>query len=243
MFKEERFDKILEILNEENYVSADKLAKILYVSLPTIRRDLSALDKQGLIIRSHGGAKKIGLEKTVMPVEFRKTQNFKDKRALCERAVKFIEDESIIFIDASTTTMQMTDFISPSSRITVITNSIIVSSVLTKKGIKTYLTGGELQQNSMCYAGAFAESFVRQFNYSAVFFSCHGVDKKGNIVDTSLTETNLRKVLIAQTKKSVFLCDKTKFLVSAPFNLAKLSEIDVVITNDKNLKLKSAIKV
>ena len=117
MLKEERYDKILEILKAENYVSAKYLAKTLFVSLPTIRRDLSALDKRGLIIRSHGGAKKLGEEKVVTPVEFRKTLNFKEKRKLCERASRFIGDDYIVFIDASTTTLQMTDFINPNGKI------------------------------------------------------------------------------------------------------------------------------
>ena len=237
MLKEERYDKILEILDKENYITAEKLSKALYVSLPTIRRDLNALDKRGLIIRSHGGAKKISDEKTVMPVEFRKSINYKEKRKLCEKAVSLIKENSVIFIDASTTTLQMTDFISANSRITVVTNSIIVSSILTKKGVKTYLTGGELQQNSMCYAGAFAESFARQFNYDMVFFSCHGVDKNLNIVDTSLEETNLRRVLLNQTNKSIFLCDSSKFGLTATYNLANIKDITTIITDEKSLNL------
>ena len=243
MLKEERQEKILEILEEENYITAVKLAKTLYASLPTIRRDLNELARKELIIRHHGGAKKINPDKAVMPVEFRKTVNYKEKRKLCERAVKLIKDNYIIFIDASTTTLQMVDFIPPNSPITVVTNSILVSSMLTKKGVKNYLTGGELQQNSMCYAGVFSENFIKNFNFNAVFFSCHGVDEKLNIVDTSLLETSLRKALISQSERSVFLCDGSKFNVKAPYNLINLNEIDFVITNNNLVDIKNAIIV
>ena len=112
-----------------------------------------------------------------------------------------------------------------------------------KKGIKNYLTGGEMQQNSMCYAGPFAENFIRQFNFNLAFISCHGVDENYNIVDTSLPETPLRKTLLSQTRKSIFLCDNSKFGVKAPYNLANLNEIDVVITDKLDLELKNALLV
>ena len=135
----------------------------------------------------------------------------------------------------------MTDFINASSQITVVTNSILVSTILTKKGVKNFLTGGEMQQNSMCYAGVFAENFIRQFNFNAVFLSCHGVDENYNIVDTSLSETSLRRTLLNQTDKSVFLCDSSKFGVNAPYNLANLNELDFVVTDKKDLSIKNAL--
>ncbi len=243
MLKEERQEKILQILEEENYITASKLAKTLYVSLPTIRRDLAELAQKELILRNHGGAKKLDSEKVVMPFEFRKTINYKEKRKLCEKACSLIKDDYIIFIDASTTALQMSEFLRPNSQITVVTNSMLVSTLLTKKGIKNYLTGGELQQNSMCYAGVFAENFIRQFNFNLAFFSCHGVSANNNIVDTSLLETSLRKTMLLQADKSVFLCDSSKFDLNAPYNLAKLSEIDVIITDKKDLKLKNILIV
>ncbi len=243
MLKEERQEKILQILQEENYITASKLAKTLYVSLPTIRRDLAELAQKELILRNHGGAKKLDSEKVVMPFEFRKTINYKEKRKLCERACSLIKDDYIVFIDASTTALQMSEFLRPNSQITVVTNSILVSTLLSKKGIKNYLTGGELQQNSLCYAGVFAEDFIRQFNFNLAFFSCHGVSNAQSIVDTSLLETSLRRTMLSQADKSVFLCDSSKFGVDAPYNLAKLSEIDIIITDNKELNLKNVLIV
>ena len=243
MLKEERQEKILQILEEETYITAEKLSKTLYASLPTIRRDLNELARKQLIIRNHGGAKKINTERIVMPVEFRKTINYKEKRKLCERACALIKDNSLIFIDASTTTLQMTDFLSANQQLTIVTNSILISSILAKKGIKNFLTGGELQQNSLCYAGVFAENFIRQFNFNAVFFSCHGVDESFNVVDTSLSETSLRRTLLSQTDKSIFLCDSSKFGVKAPYNLTSLESLDIVITDKKDLFIKNALLV
>lgn len=231
MIKEERYDKILQILEEENYISAQTLAQKLYVSLPTIRRDLAYLHRRNLIIRSHGGAKKINSEHILLPLAFRKSINQPVKRKLCREAAKLVKDNDIVFIDASTTAVQMADFLSPKSGVTVITNSIPLSISLSKKGIKVYCTGGELQENSLCYAGSFAEDFIRTFNIDIMFFSSSGINKNGMITDVSLPETLFRKVAAKIADKTVFLCDSTKFAISAPYNLMSLEDVDYVITD------------
>ena len=231
MIKEERYDKIVEILEEKNYVSATFLSKALFVSMPTIRRDLGELSRRGLITRTHGGAKSIDKRHIVLPVDYRKTQNLAIKKALCQKAAKLIKNKDIIFIDASTTASQLDEYIKPELSVTVITNSIPLSLSLKKKGIKVYCTGGEVQENSLCYAGGYAESFVGNFNFDFCFFSCTGVDKNGYIVDVSEIETHLRNATIKTSKKSVFICDSSKFSVSAPYKLMPLSECDYVLSD------------
>ena len=231
MLKEERYDKILEILENENYVSASTLSKRLYVSLPTIRRDLGELSRRGLILRSHGGATKSVAGCTVTPISFRKSVNIASKRKLAKRAVEFIDENDIIFMDASTTALQMADYIPTGKNITVVTNSIPLCTLLMKKGIKTYCTGGEMQENSLCYAGTYSESFVRNFNFDLMFFSCHCITLKGIIADTSEAETNLRKAVIAQSKNTVFLCDGSKLGLNAPYNLCMAGSVSNIITD------------
>lgn len=231
MLKEERYDQILAILEKEKYASAQKLSKQLYVSLPTIRRDLGELRRRGKIIRSHGGAKIVEAENIVAPLDFRKTVHAAEKRALCRRAAEMVKDYNIIFIDASTTTLQMADFLGDKKGITVITNGIPLATLLVQKGIKTYCTGGEIFENSLAHFGSFAEEFIQRFNIDILFFSCHGVNENGMLTDPSLPETQIRKVAIHQSKKTVFLCDETKFSLSTPYNLVSIQTIDHIITN------------
>lgn len=232
MLKEERYDKILEIVETKNYVSTNELSKLLYVSLPTIRRDLAELHRRKLLLRHFGGAKKISSEHTVSPVDFRKSVNIAEKRKICKIAASYVGDSDIIFIDASTTAMQMAEFLSEKKQITVITNGLPLATRLVKAGIKTYATGGEMVENSLAYAGSFSEEFVRKFNIDTAFFSSYGVDSSGMIVDTSLPETQLRRTVINQAKKSIFLCDKSKFSLTAPYNLIHKDNVDVFITDD-----------
>ena len=125
----------------------------------------------------------------------------------------------------------MADFLSEKKGITVITNGIPLATLLVKKGIKTYCTGGEIFENSLAHFGSFAEEFIQKFNIDILFFSCHGINEKGMLTDPSLPETQIRKVAINQSKKTVFLCDKTKFSLSTPYNLVYVGTIDCIITN------------
>lgn len=236
MLKEERYDRILALLEEEGYVSAAALSKKLFVSLPTVRRDLAELQKRSLIVRSHGGAKKIQPEHIVAPLNFRKTVHAAQKRALCRAAAELVQDNDILFIDASTTTLQMADFLSEKKQITVITNGIPLATVLSSKGIRTFCTGGEIFGNSLAQFGSFAEEFIQRFNIDLLFFSCHGVNEKGILTDPSLPETQIRKIAIGQAKKTVFLCDETKLSLSTPYNLIPIRKLDVVITDSPKVK-------
>ena len=133
MLKDERYEEILKILDSEKYISSRELAKRVYVSMPTIRRDLNYLEKKKRIVRNHGGARKVNAEHTVTPIDFRETVNTAEKRILCEAAAELIKEDSVIFLDGSTTVMQISEFISTKKNITVITNGIPLSVLFIKK--------------------------------------------------------------------------------------------------------------
>ena len=87
----------------------------------------------------------------------------------------------------------------------------------------------------MAHFGSFAEDFIRRFNIDIIFFSCHGVNENGMLTDPSLPETQIRRVAIGQAKKTVFLCDKTKFNLSTPYNLVPIQSLDCIITDAQDI--------
>ncbi|MBO5010452.1 MAG: DeoR/GlpR transcriptional regulator [Clostridia bacterium] len=232
MLKEERYDKILELLDEEMYTSAQNLANRLYVSMPTIRRDLAELDSRGLLIRSHGGAKRLNSEHILMPANHRKSISPNEKRRICKKAASLITEKSVIFIDASTTALNIAEYLTERSLVTVVTNSVKLALTLSTRGIKCYTTGGELQNNSYGFAGSYAEEMISKFNFDFMFFSSHGINDSGMIVDTtSPAENFLRQAVCRLSAKKVFLAVHTKFGQQAQFNLMPLDDVDIVITD------------
>ncbi len=230
MFKKERQQEILNIVKEKKFVSVSKLSKLLYVSLPTIRRDLAELERNGMVVRSRGGAMHLTEGSYEIPLDFRTGCNVHEKIDMCKKAARLISDGDIIYIDASSSTIHIADFIT-ARNITAVTNGMPAAVRLIKKGIKTYFTGGEVLPASLGCGGAFSESIASAFNYNLAFFSSYGVNENGMIVDTSLVETALRKVIFKNCERKVFIYTKNKENLSAPYNVIELTDVDIIITD------------
>ena len=115
--------------------------------------------------------------------------------------------------------------------LTVITNSITVADILSKKKIRTYCTGGKLIPESRAFAGFGAEEFARGFMADIMFFSSSSLSDDVVISDWSEAETSLRKVMLKNSKVKVFLCDESKFGKTSAFVLTDVENIDYIITD------------
>ena len=231
MLKEERLLKICEILGKEKFATVEKLSEALYFSRPTIRRDLALLEKEGRIKRSHGGAMIKADSDTDIPISYRSGKKHREKSRMCREAVKLICENSIIFIDGSTTAQSIAHYLSENMNLTVVTNSIAVADILSGKKIRTYCTGGKLIPESKAFAGFGAEEFVRGFMADIMFFSSSAFSDDGVISDWSESETSLRKVMLKNSKLKVFMCDETKFGKTSAFVLSDTDKVDFIITD------------
>ena len=226
--KEERYQKILEILKSGNYVSVDTLSKNLYVSMPTIRRDLTALQEMGFILRNHGGAILRVEETSGAPITFRLGINSDAKIKLAKAAAKLLADDMCIFLDESTTTAHIIDIIPSFKNISIITNSLSVLQSAYKNHIASYCLGGKLSFETMSFLGQETEDMVERFGIDIMFFSSSGLNRHGMIVDYNGSSNALRRTALEYSDRKVFLCDQSKFGKNAAYSLADISEIDYV---------------
>lgn len=230
MPKNERLREIVEILKKEGFASVSDVSKLLYVSQPTVRRDLDILERQGVIRRNHGGA--VLCENEISsPVSFRKKKRSKQKSAICRMAATFIEQGTVIFADASSTALHLCEYIKPSDDLTVVTNGLPLFHSLVGEGINAILTGGSLIENSQALAGGVAKRSISAFNADLMFFSSSALGSDGMISDYSEMETELRAAMMDRSRKKVFLCDGTKFDRSSPYCLMQISKVDYIVTD------------
>lgn len=228
--KEERYQKILDILSEGKYVSVESLSRELYVSMPTIRRDLTAMQEMGLVARSHGGVIRIsGLD--APPITFRIGVNSGEKIRLAEEAAKFLRNDCVIFLDESTTTLHIIDHLPRFKNVKVVTNSMSVLQNLYRHKVQAYCLGGEFSRDAMSFYGRDAENMVKRFGIDFMFFSSSAVNRKGYIVDYSEGANSLRRCVLEQAETKVFLCDKSKYGKHGAYTLAAVSEVDHLILN------------
>lgn len=234
MYFRERHNKILDILEKRSSASVHYLAQALYVSEPTIRRDLAILREQGKIRRTFGGAVLSDMINREVPFALREHENRQAKDAIARMAAKHIRDGQIIFLDASSTASYLTPYLASFSDLTVITNSPKTSLKLAELKIRSLSTGGLLLENSIAFVGAHAENFVRNFNADIFFFSCRGITEDGQLTDSSMEESQLRRIMMQHAKKKIFLCTSNKIGRQYMYNLCGASAVDGILC-ERNL--------
>ncbi len=229
MFFNERYDAIVRILKEKNTATVHLLAKELFVSEPTIRRDLKKMESRGIIKRTFGGAVLSEFLNKEIPLSMREHENMSAKDYIAKEAVKFISDGQVIFLDASSTVSRIVKYLSAFSNITVITNSPKTSLQLAELRIRSFCTGGLLLENSIAYVGTYAENFIKNFNADIFFFSSRGISSSGRITDSSIEESDLRRTMLLNSKRKIFLCTSDKVGKQFFYNLTDVSKIDHII--------------
>ena len=233
MLKKERQEAILSTLAAKQFCSITELAQQLFVAPITVRRDLTEMEAAGLLKRCHGGASVVDFANREVPYELRSRENASAKARIAKKAVQQIHHGDTVFLDASTTVAHMADYIDSQLELTIITNSIRVLEKLRGKGIRCYLTGGMLLENSSALVGRIAEDTVASLFADVCFFSSQGITEDGVITDFSEDETRLRKRMLDNAKRKIFLYDHSKLGKRFLFKVCTADELTTVITDDE----------
>lgn len=227
----EREKQILEILLKEKEVSVRQLARMLFVSEPSVRRDLQSLEKQNLIKRTHGGAMldESALSKNKIPFLIREYEQSGAKATIAQKAIELIHDGDVIFLDAATSCYYLIPYLVSKRNLTVITNGVKALVALAEYGVNTVSTGGNLLNSCMALVGEDAHKTVESYNADIAFFSCRGVSAEGYLTDISPEENNVRRKMIKHAKRSYLLCASEKLGKSYFHNLCHKDEITGII--------------
>lgn len=232
MFNLERQNEILSILEKDRSVSVNKLSKLLYVSQPTIRRDLDTLEKLGKVVRTHGGVVLRETAEKEIPLLLREEQNNRSKQIIAQKAQALIKNGDVIFLDASSTVSYLIPHLKKFSDIIVVTNSPKTSMRLGEEHIKNYCTGGMLLFHSVAYVGSDVENFISKINADVLFFSSRGYSEDGRITDSSIEEATVKKAMMKNASKVYYLCDSSKKNKKYMYNICNIRDVDGVITEN-----------
>lgn len=229
----EREKAILQILIQKKAVSVSELAKRLYVSEPSIRRDLHRLETQRLLKRTHGGAvlEANGISPIKFPFILRELESSDAKIQIARRAAALIPDESVVFLDASTSAYRLIPFLAEKRDMTVITNGVKALTDLSECAVRTISTGGTLVASCMSLIGEDAIRTIRCYHADFCFFSCRGVSEKGELTDISAEEDYIRQEMIARSEKSYLLSAGDKFGKRFYHHLCTVEELTGVISD------------
>jgi len=234
MLGEKRRNEIIEIVNEKGSIKVSELSEEFNVTDETIRTDLKKLSNMNFLKRIHGGA--VTLKKfQEISYNNRMKENIIEKRKIAQKAIKYIDNGDIIYLDISTTVMYLAkEILRSKDNVTIITNSARMCMELAQKGNITLIsTGGILRNNSYSYVGPVAINSIKNYYADKFFASCKGVSLEYNITDSNSLECELKKMMLERSEKSYLLTDYTKFSDRGLCKFANLNEVDFIISDNK----------
>lgn len=233
-----RIEDIYNYILKHERASTIELAKLEQVSPEMIRRYLDLLEERGSIVRIHGGAC-IRKNEDTPPFSARVYENKNIKDELCYKALEFINDGDVIFIDASTTSLQLGRLVKEKNNLTIVTNCIeTLKLAASSSDHKIILVGGEYSKSGDRLIGYFSLEIVRRLTFDISFLGtdgCKGLEGPGTYSEEDIA---ISQEVIRHSKKSVLMMDSSKFQRTPPYLYANFSELDILITDkmDQNLK-------
>lgn len=239
MLSEERFERILEILKNNNTVTVTELVDELDTSESTIRRDLNYLDKQKKLKKIHGGAKAL---KTIYDgkddeVVVRQALNVEDKLSIAKYAAKLIKENDCVYIDAGTTTELMIDYITETNAIYV-TNGIAHAKKLIHKKCNVYILGGEIKLATEAIVGIEAIDSLKKYNFTKGFFGTNGIHKDSGFTTPDIHEALVKKEAFIKSNEAYILADESKFDHISAITFADIDKGIIITTKleDKDIE-------
>lgn len=213
MNKQERQQQIINYIHEVGEVQTPTLCRKFHIVAMTARRDLSELEAQGVIVRTHGGA--IAKEKktfdTQTPLLLRLKLNHEQKENIAELAKKMLQPHDCVFIASGSTIDIFSKKLIHYLPLTVVSDAVNIAYHLNQDPhLHIYLVGGELRNNSFTLTGSIAETNVKQFRLTKAFISVNGIDEEGNLYTSSVVESGLLEVLFKNVENIYVLCDSSK---------------------------------
>lgn len=240
MTKEERHNLILETLMKHESIPVSNLSMLLDVSAVTIRKDLSELEKNSKLYRSHGRA--ILIDPYINNRSIIEKENLArhEKAQIGQLAASLITKDDSIIIASGTTVLAMARCIKPIHRLTVISASLKVSELLgANEAIDLIQLGGTLRTSSLSVVGKYAENALQGFSCSKLFIGVDGIDLDFGITTTDMRESDLNRAMMRTAQKTIVLADSSKFRRRGFSKIADIEDIDVIIT-DSNIPDKIA---
>lgn len=236
----ERQHTILELARSQGRVEVGVLAETLQVTPETVRRDLTALERRGLVRRVHGGAlavERLGVEPTL---ERRMGRLAQEKARIAQRALEELPEDGTILLDAGSTTVALAEALPSSTELTVVTNSVAIAALLHERStVSVFLLGGRLRRRTGAAVGEWALHALQDIFVDVAFLGANGVDVQRGFSTPHEVEAATKRAFIAAARRTVVLADSSKAGITSFHRFASADEVDLWIT-DRSLEDETA---
>jgi DeoR family fructose operon transcriptional repressor len=232
MYAPERHQQILDTALTRGRVEVAGLAKELSVAPETVRRDLTELERRGVLRRVHGGAiavERLGMEP---PVVDREGTAAAEKDRIARAALDELPDEGSIIIDAGTTAIRFAELLPVDRVLTVVTHSLAVATILiSRPNVTLHLLGGLIRTRTYSSVGDWTRSQLADVFADVSFIGTNGVSVERGLSTPDLAEARVKRALLASSRRTVVLADHSKFGREDFAKVSPLSDVDTIVTD------------
>ncbi|OLF05577.1 D-beta-D-heptose 1-phosphate adenosyltransferase [Actinophytocola xinjiangensis] len=243
MYAEERQQHIVDRARRDGRVDVAELSAELSVTGETIRRDLSVLERHGLLRRVHGGAipvERLGFEPALAARDALLTA---EKDRIAKAALAELPDEGSILLDAGSTTARLAAILPVDRQFTVLTNSLPAAQALaTRTNITVLFIGGRVRARTLACVDPWAIEALAQSYVDVAFIATNGVSVQRGLTTPDQAEAAVKRAMIAAARRTVLLADHTKLSTDHLARFGRLAEIDTFIT-DTGLDERTAAEI
>ncbi|MEU7445814.1 DeoR/GlpR family DNA-binding transcription regulator [Streptomyces diastaticus] len=233
MFAAERRQLILEMVRANGAVSLRELARVVQTSEVTVRRDVRALEAEGLLDRRHGGA--------VLPGGFTRESGFPqkshlasaEKTAIADLAAGLVGEGEAVVVGAGTTTQELARRLARVPGLTVVTNSLLVAQALAHANrVEVVMTGGTLRGSNYALVGSGAEQSLQGLRVSRAFISGTGLTAERGLSTSNMLSASVDRALVQAAAEVVVLADHTKLGSDTMFQTVPTDLITRLVTDE-----------
>ncbi|WP_160679030.1 DeoR/GlpR family DNA-binding transcription regulator [Clostridium sp. C8-1-8] len=225
----ERQMKIFEILSKSPAVSVKELSIQLNVSEVTIRKDLSSLENEGLLKRTHGGAVQMSSDSIEKRIMFK----YEEKLKIAKQAAKLVKEGETVLIEAGSTNALLAKELSNKDRVHIITNSLYIANTLkSNRNVKVTLLGGELQEEAETMVGPLTKLCLSMLAVNKAFIGMDGFSEKLGFTCGDFLRAEVAKEMCYRAENIIILAEASKFNNVGMTSVVDLSKVSIVITND-----------
>ncbi|MBQ4323616.1 MAG: DeoR/GlpR transcriptional regulator [Clostridia bacterium] len=233
MIQYERQQAILQYLEKQNPASVKEIAKTIFVSEASVRRDIAAMEARGMVTKIYGGVLLSQRKNAVIPLDIRDGEQAAAKDLIARKAAELVYDGATIYLDASSTVWRMMKYLKGYKDLKIVTNNLRIFSESEGIDGKIYCTGGAYDPKNRSFYGPEAIRFTESVSVDLFFFSSRGLSEDGEITDPAETETALRKAMLKRAAHSYCLCNSSKIGKRHLFTVCRKEDISGIFCDTK----------
>lgn len=233
MYAPERQQEILRLARDGGRVDVLSLAEEFQVTAETIRRDLKALDRAGLVRRVHGGAIPAGRLDFEPDLAEREGTSADEKDRIAKAALTELPTEGTMILDAGTTVARLAAAIPLESSLTVVTHSLPIAARLADHpGIQLHLVGGRVRHRTHAAVDAWALRAYGEIRADVAVLAVNGFSVEHGLTTPDLAEAAVKRAALTAARRVVLLADSSKYAQEHFARFGALDDVDLLITDN-----------